>query len=415
MAYSFRRLGWKWRLAAGTLCCIASGCVALGCSEEPAGGNGESPSTTNSETSQGTSRGTQDEDKTSGGEGEVSAVTANQSSTDDSSQEAPTSVGSEESSEVSTGATSGEVWSTSSGPAAPTSMADSASSEAETVEPVSGRTEEDMSVEAFCAAQVGLQQPWCDYQDRCCTADDVLSDRFRLPGCQYMDLELADCVEGINQDVGEDGLTFDGHWARACIAALEPFQLQPPAECQGLLLDWAEESNHRAPRMWALDACQRMLTANVADGELCNNVRACAPGLGCGPSSGVDEEFRCHARFGENVPCYSDNECTTDLVCRPLDNGRCLPPSPTGGDCDVPEHCEDGNICHLDYCAPTLQIGDECPNANFCAQSIRCDFLDLTCAPLASAGEGPCDSDFDCAGRCDLDTETCVPICGGTR
>lgn len=281
--------------------------------------------------------------------------------------------------------------------------------------PVVGPTETAMTVEEFCAAKVGLQQPWCDYRDRCCTAEDVASSRFRLPGCQYMAEETADCIAGIEQDVSEDGLTFDGHWAKACLDALEPYELVPPTDCKGLLYDWANESNHDAPRMWALQPCQQMLTANVGEGEICNNVRACAPGLGCGPNSGVDEEFRCHARSGTNVSCYSDNECQMGLVCRPLDNGRCLPPSPTGGDCDVPEHCEDGNICHLDYCGPTLQVGDDCPNALFCMASIQCNFLDLTCAALLPAGSGPCDNDLDCAGRCDLATGNCVEFCGGTR
>lgn len=272
-----------------------------------------------------------------------------------------------------------------------------------------------LSIEEFCAAKVGLQQPWCDYRDRCCTAEDVASRWTTLPGCQYMEEELADCVAGIESDVSEDGLTFDGHWAQACVDALAPFALQPPTDCKGVLRDWADETNHDAPLMWELEACQLMLTANVEDGELCNNVRACKPGLGCGPSSGIDDEFRCHARFGLNESCYSDNECQTGLVCRPLDYGRCQPLSPTFGDCDVADHCEDGNICHLDYCGPTLQLGDECPNATFCAASLACNFLDLTCASLLPAGAGPCDNDLDCEGRCDLTTETCVEICGGTR
>jgi hypothetical protein len=275
---------------------------------------------------------------------------------------------------------------------------------------------EPLTSEEFCSGRAHLDDAWCEYQDTCCTAEDVASDVFYLPGCLAQDLVEENCNAEIAEALA-DGLTFDGTWAAACLQEVAPWEhAVPSGGCVGTWYDEAYVSKHNPPSLWALDSCQRMLTANVGEGEPCNNVRACAPGLGCGPSTSADgEEFLCHTRGGTGEPCYSANECEVGLICYPFDNGSCQPPSPTNGPCEGNDDCEDGNMCHLDYCGPRLGLGDSCPNYTFCLMELDCDFSNAICSGLLSAGEGPCESDYDCEGRCDFTTSTCANICGGTR
>jgi hypothetical protein len=272
-----------------------------------------------------------------------------------------------------------------------------------------------LTAEEFCSRRAHLDDAWCEYRDRCCTVEDIESGVFALPGCMAQDLTEQVCNEEIVEAL-TDGLTFDGAWAGDCLGELAPFEYAVPDSCAGTWGDEAYVQQHNVPEMWELASCQRMLTANVQEGEPCNNVRACAPGLGCGPSSSPDgETFLCHARGGVGSPCYSANECETSLTCFPFDNGSCRALSPTNGPCDKIDDCEEGNMCHLDYCAPILVEGQSCPNYTFCLNELSCDFSTAICTAVLSDGEGPCDSNFDCEGRCDMTTSTCTSICGGTR
>ncbi len=275
---------------------------------------------------------------------------------------------------------------------------------------------EAMSIEEFCSRRAHLDDVWCEYRDRCCTPEDVESGVFWLPGCLVQDLAEEACLEELDEALA-DGLTYDGTWAEQCLEALGQLGYKPPDGCAGTLGDDSYESNHTDPLMWELTACEYMLTANVGEGLPCNNVRACAPGLGCGPSTNSSgDEFLCHTPGGIGAPCYSVNECEIGLVCYPfLEDGLCQPPMSEGGPCLTESDCEDGNMCHLDYCAPTLDLGQSCPNFTFCLSKLQCNFLTATCDALLPAGEGPCSSDYDCEGRCDSATNTCTTICGGTR
>lgn len=275
---------------------------------------------------------------------------------------------------------------------------------------------EPLTPEEFCTRRAHLDDDWCAYRDKCCTAEDQASSVFGLPGCWDQPLVEAACVEEMETALA-DGLTFDGTWAEECLAALGELGFKPPSTCSGLLIDESYVSNHTAPPLWSLTPCEHMLTANVGNGQPCNNVRACAPGLGCGPSTNTEnDEFLCHTPGGIGAPCYSENECENGLTCYPvIENGYCQLPSPSGGPCEAVDNCEDGTMCHLDYCAPVLALGESCPNSTFCLSELSCDFGTAKCVAVLADGEGPCSSNYDCEGRCDMTTSTCTSICGGQR
>ena len=133
---------------------------------------------------------------------------------------------------------------------------------------------------------------------------------------------------------------------------------------------------------------------DLPDGEMCCFDSNCTDGRAC-----VD--FRCGLQSAEGAACQRKGHCIEGLVCGP--NQSCVPPSPAGGACITPIHCEGRLTCIARVCGDRSSIGGACDAGENkdCAYGLRC--LEGVCAPRAASGEAcgdneACDTQLTCVG-----------------
>jgi len=161
---------------------------------------------------------------------------------------------------------------------------------------------------------------------------------------------------------------------------------------------------------WCRSGCK--IGAVCANGEVCNDNRACEPcgstGRVCPPGAGVCIDGRC-------VACTEDADCGlgTGLICS-MTSSQCVE------GCRAEENCPTDTVCdpELGRCVE-CRLDEECPDGTFCADGVGacvecvedadCDG-DRFCDHSRSACI-ECRDNFDCdEGTCDEQAGECVPV-----
>lgn len=261
-----------------------------------------------------------------------------------------------------------------------------------------------LTIREYCALRRAAAQPWCDYQDKCCSGADRAAAT-TMPFCDASET-VSECEASVAELVSKGGVEFHGEYASDCVTKIYSSIPSPPSACSGLKLATYVDWRHPLPSHVA--SCREMFRGRKALGQECAYAYDCQPDLACVEQGKV---WTCAAPGKAFAHCGLDSECAPGLqcigeVCRPLQG--------LGGPCTFAADCESGLIC-ADTCQPAVADGLSCSKSIFaCGYGSACDFETSLCRPLPADGT-TCTSNAGCAGRCDDATKRCVSTCGGKR
>lgn len=234
-----------------------------------------------------------------------------------------------------------------------------------------------MVVDAVCARAAALV---CGARERLgCTP--TLASPSGEPDRACRDVIAEDCPmwAALRYDSVPDDVVIDEDALRACFETLA----------------WQA---HDGDTLWADTVCVALVRDPAREGEPCTYFEG-----PCG-QSGLCQEGRCRALPAEGEPC-DELPCASDLAC---EAGLCVPPTPTGGACDLDTLCAAPNDACVDgRCTPLPDPTCATAGSVVCPRGERCDGLDR-CVPAT----GACHV-FDDCGRgtyCDGEPQMrCLP------
>ena len=225
-------------------------------------------------------------------------------------------------------------------------------------------------------------------------------------------VDLASCVDRLRDTgcgpeparVAEGRVMFDGEAALDCV-----LERQADTSCP-------------VGRLWP-EACERVFTGTVSDGESCVDTADCGDDSYC---AGLDVQCpgRCAARKPLGAAATGYDECADGLyeyedICqRPVARGKSC--SPTDGTI-IQRRCESGFGCdQTDICLPWRGPGERCgPGVGICDRS---DCIGGRCQRARRPGEacdlfgmvhGQCAEGLDCDGPRYEETFCVVPPAAG--
>jgi hypothetical protein len=277
------------------------------------------------------------------------------------------------------------------------------------------------TIAEYCSARAKMENAWCAYDARCCTAADIADPDYIRILCSPTRAD--DCTQRVNEVIAAGSIVYHPEHAQACVDAAAAIVPAPPSTCSGMRGTQLVEQLHRIPRVVQLPECRAAFEGTRKAGEPCEYELDCAPPNRC-ENVATDPrslDFRCAPVVARGGHCELDDSCEDDLQCAgPFNAKSCTTLLADGAPCGLDGDCLPGHVCAfvgaVDVCVTPGAPGDPCGAANGyqCTLLARCDYRSQRCVALKAIGD-PCTDTAECQGRCDPTTKTCVATCGGTR
>jgi hypothetical protein len=241
----------------------------------------------------------------------------------------------------------------------------------------------------------------CENLEPCCTGHgysyDVEGCRARLAG------ELA-----LRDTVASAGAVVDATAIDVCLARARDYAV-------------ACVPSDEVTRAYK-DACLRVLTGPMEQGEPCSH------DLACKQPKGGEGHARCASGTcvlelppTEGEPCvakapsYSNCDTAVDTYCS-LSAGKCLKRAPLGAPCLDTGGCLEGSYCRAGLCVAKAPAGGDCGGyGDGCLAVGACEPATKTCAARRALGE-PCNLASECgSGSCDTVCQPPGLVAGSAR
>ncbi len=278
-----------------------------------------------------------------------------------------------------------------------------------------------LTIAEFCAATDKLFVAWCAYKDRCCTLADQHDDAYIPVLCPAPG--AAECEKSLDEVLKKKHFVYHPEHAQACIDAKVALVPAPPRTCEGTRATDIVATIHHIPAPEQIRACRQTFAGTLLAGDVCEYNFDCAEPLRCRNASPSQFDYRCAPAVKSGEACHLDGDCGDEDEQCIGGLGRepphvCSKLRTAGQGCGFDTDCVANLECSntQNVCVSPGQPGGTCDGTNgySCAGFATCNAETHSCEALKDVGEA-CTSSYECQGRCDASTKTCVAMCGGAH